>query len=113
MEMKTKTMIWPVAVLALTACASRDPGRTAGTTVTTVPTPQGEKVIMVEPGASIRGEVRHTVMGRVDRVDRNASEITVTATDGSKTTLRLTPIAVASIREGDTVSLNVVVLPKP
>ena len=111
--MKTKTMIWPVAVLALTACASRDPGRTAGTTVTTLPTTQGEKLIMVEPGASIRGEVRHTVTGRVDGVDRNAAEITVKATDGSKTTLKLTPLAVATIREGDDVSLNVVVRPKP
>lgn len=110
--MKTSAMIWPVAVLALTACASRDPGSTAGTTVTTLPTTQGQKVIMVEPGTTLRGEVRHTVTGRVENVDRNASEVTVKATDGSKTTLKLTPVAAASIREGDDVSLEVVVRPR-
>jgi len=111
--MKPTTMLWPVAVLVLTACASRDPARTAGTTVTTVPTTQGQQVVMVEPGASVRGEVRHTVTGKVDGIDLNAGEITVKATDGSKMRVKLTPLATATIREGDDVSLNVVVRPRP
>jgi hypothetical protein len=111
MHMRMSVVI-PVAMLALTACASRDSGRAPGTTVTTVPTAQGEKVIMVEPGASVRGEVRHTVTGRVEGVDLNAGEITVKTTDGSKTKLKLTPVSAATIREGDDVSLNVVVRPR-
>jgi hypothetical protein len=109
----TVTMIWPVALLALTACASRDSGRTAGTTVTTVPTTQGEKVVVVEPGARVQGEVRHTVTGKVEGIDRNAGQITIKATDGSKSTLKLPPLAAGTIREGDDVSLNVVVRPRP
>jgi hypothetical protein len=107
--MKPTTMLWPIAALVLTACASRTP---AGTTVTTVPTTQGP-VVMVEPGASMGGEVRHTVNGTVEDIDRNAGEITVKATDGSKMRLKLTPLAAATIREGDDVSLNVVVRPRP
>lgn len=105
-----------VAVLALTGCASRSPN-TAGTTVTTVPAatpgPQGQQVVVVEPGPGVRGEVRHTVMGRVDGIDRNAGEISVKATDGTNMRLKLPPLAAASIREGDDVSLNVVVRPRP
>jgi hypothetical protein len=121
MVKKPTTMLLPVAVLALTACATNEPPRTAGTTVTTVPTttvpsttsPGGQQVVVVEPGsASVRGDVRHTVAGRVESINRNASEITVTAADGSKMTLKLPPMAVATIREGDNVSMNVVVQPR-
>jgi hypothetical protein len=107
------TGLLPVAVFALTACATADQPR-AGTTVTTVPTtsPSGQQVVVVEPGAAVRGEVRHSVTGRVEGIDRNAGEITVKATDGSKMTLKLTPMAVANVREGDTVSMNVVVQPR-
>lgn len=48
--MKPKRMLWPLALLALTACASRNP---AGTTVTTIPTTQGQQVVVVEPDASV------------------------------------------------------------
>jgi type IV pilus biogenesis protein CpaD/CtpE len=117
---KPTTMLLPVAVLALTACATNEPPRTAGTTVTTVPTtpvpattsPGSPQVVVVEPGAAVRGDVRHTVAGRVESINRNASEITVTAADGSKMTLKLPPMAVATIREGDVVSMNVVVQPR-
>jgi hypothetical protein len=113
------TGLLPVAVLVLTACATSDPPR-AGTTVTTVPstpvpaTSSGQQVVVVESGASAapRGEVRHNVAGRVEAIDRNAGEITVKAADGSKMTLKLSPMAVANIREGDNVSMNVVVQPR-
>jgi len=83
MPMKPKRMLWPLALLALTACASRNP---AGTTVTTMPTTQGQQVVVVEPAASARGEVRQ---------------------------LKLPPLAAANVRDGDDVSLNVVVRPRP
>jgi hypothetical protein len=113
--MKPTTMLLPVALLTLTACASRQPAATSGTTVTTVPaaTP-GQQVVTVESGAaaSPRGEVRHSVNGRVQGIDRNAGEITVMATDGSKMTLKVAPLAAANMREGDDVSVNVVVRPR-
>lgn len=114
---KATTGLLPVAVFALTACATADQPR-AGTTVTTVPTaptatsPSGQQVVVVEPGAAVRGEVRHSVTGRVEGIDRNAGEITVKATDGSKMIFKMTPMAVANVREGDTVSMNVVVQPR-
>lgn len=105
-----------VALLALTACASQPRNDTAGTTVTTVPAttpaPQGQ-VVVVEPGSTVRGEVRHTVTGKVDGIDRNAGEISVKATDGTNMRLKLPPLAAATIREGDDVSLNVIVRPRP
>lgn len=105
-----------VALLALTACASQPRNDTAGTTVTTVPAttpaPQGQ-VVVVESGSTVRGEVRHTVTGKVDGIDRNAGEISVKATDGTNMRLKLPPLATASIREGDDVSLNVIVRPRP
>jgi hypothetical protein len=67
-----------------------------------VPTAQGEKVIMVEPEASVRGEVRHTVTGRMEGIARDAGQITVKTTNGSKTMLSLTPVAPATIRAGTT-----------
>jgi hypothetical protein len=115
MSMK-RIVLWPVAAFALTACASQSPSGTAGTTVTTVPAtqgPQGQQVVVVEPGTTVRGEVRHTVTGKVEGVDRNAGEISVKATDGTNMKLRLPPLAAATIREGDDVSLNVVVRPQP
>jgi hypothetical protein len=107
------TGLLPVAVFVLTACATADPPR-PGTTVTTVPStaPSGQQVVVVEPGAAVRGEVRHSVTGRVEGIDRNAGEITVKATDGSKMIFKMTPMAVANVREGDTVSMNVVVQPR-
>jgi hypothetical protein len=87
------------------------------TTVPSTPVPatsSGQQVVVVESGASAapRGEVRHNVAGRVEAIDRNAGEITVKAADGSKMTLKLSPMAVANIREGDNVSMNVVVQPR-
>ena len=48
--------------------------------MTTVPTTQGEKVVVVEPGARVQGEVRHTVTGKVEGIDRNAGQITIDKT---------------------------------
>ena len=113
--MLKRMMLWPVAAFALSACAS-NPSGTAGTSVVTVPAtqgPQGQQVVVVEPGTTVRGEVRHTVTGKVEGVDRNDGEIRVKATDGTNMKLRLPPLAAATIREGDGVSLDVVVRPGP
>jgi hypothetical protein len=69
--------------------------------------------VVVEPGSTVRGEVRHTVTGKVDGIDRDAGEISVKATDGTNMRLKLPPLAAATIREGDDVSLNVIVRPRP
>lgn len=95
-------------------CASTGGPETAGTTTTTLPTTSGQPVIITQPGpsAAVRGEVRHQVTGRVTEIERNASEVTIRTPDGSRVVLRLPPMAAAAVREGDTVNLDVTILPR-
>ncbi|HEY3065062.1 MAG TPA: hypothetical protein VGL09_04680 [Methylomirabilota bacterium] len=100
-----------VATVLAAGCASR--GSTPATTTTAVTTPDGQRVTTVEqPGKSPRGEVRHTVTGKVADVERNHGEVTVRTPEGSKLKLQLPPVAVANVREGDTVSLEVTIVPR-
>jgi len=100
------------AALLASGCASRSSTPTAST-ATVVPTADGQKIVTVEqPGKSPRGEVRHTVTGKVSDVERNHGEVTVRATDGSKLKLQLPPVAAANVREGDAVSVDVTIVPK-
>jgi hypothetical protein len=91
-------------VLVASACASRE--RAGGTTATTLPATGGGQVVIAAP---VRGEVQHTIVGKVTEIDRDDSEMTVEFPDGSQLTLKLPPFALASVREGDAVSLNVTV----
>jgi uncharacterized protein YycO len=103
-------------ILALTAttlfvasaCASRE--RAGGTTTTTLPAAGGSQVVIAAP---VKGEVQHTIVGKVTAIDRDDGEMTVETPDGSRLTLKLPPFALASVREGDPVSLNVTVNPQP
>jgi hypothetical protein len=93
-----------LVALASTACASqRAPG---GSTTTTLPTTSGQSVVVASPA---RGEVQHSIAGKVTGVDRGEGRVTVETPDGSKLTLRLPPVALASVREGDPVSMNVTI----
>ncbi len=81
-------------------------------TTTTIPATGGQQVVIAEPAGSPRGQVRHQVAGRITDVERNNGEITVRSGDGSKMKLLLPPLAVANMREGDDVSVDVVVTPR-
>jgi hypothetical protein len=82
------------------------------TTTTTIPAAGGQQVVIAEPAGSLRGQVRHQVAGRITDVERNNGEITVRSGDGSKVKLVLPPMAVANMREGDDVSIDVLVTPR-
>ena len=88
-------------------CATSE--RAGGTTTTTLPAAGGGQVVVAAP---VRGEVQHTIVGKVTGIDRGDSELAVETRDGSKLTLKLPPFALASVREGDVVSLNVTVTPQ-
>jgi hypothetical protein len=108
MNALTKALALSVTtVLVASACASRE--RPGGTTTTTLPATGGSQVVIAAP---VRGEVQHTIAGRVTGIDRNDGEMTVETPDGSKLKLKLPPFALASVREGDAVSLNVTVNPR-
>jgi hypothetical protein len=81
-------------------------------TTTTMPTTGGQQIVVAEPAPAVRGQVRHLVTGRVTDIDRNDGEVTVRSSDGGKTTLVLPPLAVANMREGDDVSIDVLVTPR-
>ena len=112
--LKSTSAALAVALLWAAGCASTTRTETAGTTTTTLPTPSGQPVVITQPGpsAAVRGEVRHQVTGRVTEIERNASEVTIRTPDGSKVTLKLPPMAVATVREGDTVNLDVTIVPR-
>jgi hypothetical protein len=52
------------------------------------------------------------VAGRITDIERNNGEITVRSGDGAKVKLVLPPLAVANMREGDQVSVDVLVTPR-
>jgi len=93
-------------LLAGSACASRPAG---GTTTTTLPSTGGGQVVISSP---VRANVQHTIVGRVTGIDRNDGDVTVETPDGSKMTLRLPPVALATVREDDRVLLNVSISPR-
>ena len=126
-----------VAVLALStfafACSSTP--RQPGQTTTTLPASSGRPVVIAEPGgagrpvvvdqsrtpgqvmvadpsAAARGQVHHKVSGRVTDINRNSGQVTIRTPEGGSMKLTLPPLAVASIRKGDDVSVNVVVAPQ-
>jgi hypothetical protein len=68
--------------------------------------------VIAESAGSPRGQVRHQVAGRITDIERNNGEITVRSGDGSKVKLVLPPLAVANMREGDDVSVDVLVTPR-
>jgi hypothetical protein len=108
MNSRTKILALSATTLVATgACASGD--RAGGATTTTLPATGGSQVVIAAP---VRGEVQHTIVGKVTGIDRNGGEMTVETRDGSKMKLRLPPFALASVREGDPVSLNVTVNPQ-
>jgi ribulose-5-phosphate 4-epimerase/fuculose-1-phosphate aldolase len=111
MKIASASAMAVAAVLATAGCASQS--STPATTTTAVATPDGQQVVTVEqPGKSPRGEVRHTVTGKVSDVERNHGEVTVRTPEGSKLKLHLPPVAVANVREGDSVSLDVTIVPR-
>jgi len=77
-----------------------------------MPVTGGQQVVIAEPGGSPRGQVRHQLVGRITDIERNKGEVTVRSGDGSKIKLVLPPLAVANMREGDDVSLDVLVTPR-
>jgi hypothetical protein len=97
------------AALSLTACGTGTGQQSA--TTTTIPASGGQQVVIAESGSSPRGQVRHQLAGRITDVERNKGEITVRSGDGSKMKIVLPPLAVANMREGDDVSLDVLVTP--
>ena len=82
------------------------------TTTTTIPASGGQQVVIAEPAGPLRGQVRHQVTGRITDIERNNGEITVRSRDGSKSKLMLPPMAVATMREGDDVAVDVLVTPR-
>ena len=81
-------------------------------TTTTMPTTAGQQVVIAEPAGALRGQVRHQVVGRIADIERNNGEVTVRSGDGAKLKLVLPPLAVANMREGDDVSIDVLVTPR-
>jgi hypothetical protein len=103
-----KTVATVAAGMIVAACGT---GQRSATT-TTIPAAGGQQVIIAEPAGSARGQVRHQVTGRITDIERNSGEITVRSGDGAKVKLMLPPMAVANMREGDDVSLDVLVTPR-
>jgi hypothetical protein len=93
-------------LLAGSACATQE--RTA--TTTTLPAAGGSQVVIAGP---VRGDVQQTVVGKVTHLDRNRGDLTVVTPDGSKVKLKLPPVALASVNEGDRVALTVSISPAP
>ncbi|HXG15702.1 MAG TPA: hypothetical protein VNK50_05600 [Calidithermus sp.] len=107
------TLVLAVA-LGTGACAAHRAGPET-TTTTTLPAEGGQQVVITESPAaspSARGAVNHRLLGEVTDVERGRGEVTVRTTDGSRLTLRLPPMATAAVREGDAVSVDVVVTPR-
>ena len=83
---------------------------TARSPVVTEPPSRGQ-VTAVQPSAAVAGQVNHKVTGRVTDINRNSGQITIRTPEGGKMDLILPPLAVASIREGDDVAVDVLVNP--
>lgn len=100
-------------VIGITACSTgKQSVSTPSATTTTIPTSGGQQVVIAESGSSPRGQVRHQLAGRITDIERNKGEVTVRSGDGSKAKIVLPPLAIANMREGDDVSVDVVVTPR-
>ena len=122
-------------VLSATTLGCSTTPREPGRTTTTLPAGGDRQVVVTEPGsgarnpvvvtepssrgqvaagqpsAAVSGQVNHKVTGRVTDINRNSGQITVRTPEGSSMNLILPPLAVASIREGDDVAVDVLVTP--
>lgn len=103
-----RTLALVTMAVGVTACGTGQ----RSTTTTTIPAAGGQQVVIAESATAPRGQVHHQLAGRISDVDRNKGEVTVRSADGSKMTLVLPPLAVANMREGDDVSLDVLVTPR-
>jgi hypothetical protein len=108
-----RTVATVAVAIGVTACGTgqQSTGQQSATT-TTIPASGGQQVMIAESGSSPRGQVRHQLAGRITDVERNKGEVTVRSGDGSKVKIVLPPLAVANMREGDDVSLDVLVTPR-
>ena len=124
-----------VLVVSATAISCSTTPREPGQTTTTLPATGGRQVVVTEPGgaarspvvvtepsardrivaaqpsAAVGGQVNHKVTGRVTDINRNSGQITIRTPEGGSMKLVLPPLAVASIREGDDVAVDVLVNP--
>ena len=109
-----RTIAAVAVAIVVTACGTgRQSASTPSATTTTIPaTGGGQQVVIAEPGGTPRGQVHHQLAGRITDIERNKGEVTVRSADGSKVKLVLPPLAVANMREGDDVSLDVLVTPR-
>ena len=109
-----RTIATVAVAIGVTACGTgkQQSTSTPPATTTTIPASGGQQVVIAESGVSPRGQVRHQLAGRITDVERNKGEVTVRSADGSKMTIVLPPLAVANMREGDDVSLDVLVTPR-
>jgi hypothetical protein len=108
-----RTIATMAVAIGVTACGTgNQSASTPPATTTTIPASGGQHVVIAESGVSPRGQVRHQLAGRITDVERNKGEVTVRSADGSKMTIVLPPLAVAHMREGDDVSLDVLVTPR-
>ena len=108
-----RTIATVATAISVTACGTGTTGTDQRpATTTTIPASGGQQVVIAESTSSPRGQVRHQLAGRVSEVDRNKGEVTVRSSDGSKVKIVLPPLAVANMREGDDVSLDVLVTPR-
>jgi hypothetical protein len=94
-------------LVAACATATDEPGRTT----MTLPTTTGERVVISGQRAPEYGEIRHTVTGRVTGIDRNDGQVRIRTPEGSELRLKLTPVAAATVREGDQASVDVTITP--
>jgi hypothetical protein len=110
MERTSRGIVFVLAALVLTAGCSKATDRASSTTTTL---PAGDRqVVIAESSASPRGQVSHRVAGRVTDIDRASGQITVRTPEGSSMKLMLPPIAVATVREGDDVALDISIVPR-
>jgi hypothetical protein len=108
-----RTVATVAVTLGVTACGTgQQSAPTTSATTTTIPASGGQQVVIAESASSPRGQVRHQVAGRITDVERNKGEVTVRSGDGSKVKIVLPPLAVANMREGDDVTLDVLVTPR-
>ena len=108
-----RTIATAAMAISVTACGTGTTGTgQPSATTTTIPASGGQQVVIAESGSSPRGQVRHQLAGRITDVERNKGEVTVRSSDGSKVKIVLPPLAVANMREGDDVSLDVLVTPR-
>jgi hypothetical protein len=108
-----RTIATVAVAIAVASCGTgKQSAPTPSATTTTIPASGGQQVVIAESGSSPRGLVRHQLGGRITDIERNKGQVTIRSGDGSKMQIVLPPLAVANMREGDDVSLDVLVTPR-